>query len=276
MLGGVPPGDYLLQTEPLLIKTTGSGDMLTFTARLGGGDAETGSLPLTISGEDVSNVVIVTSKGATLTGQVTFDGGPKPASLTSLQIAAQPVGTHGPMHEFHGSPAAVGADGAFSMRGLSGPRLIRPQWLPKGWMLKSVRANGVDVTDAGIDFKPGETHTGIEIALTSKVTRISGSVKGPSGAAISDYTVVLFSDDPQRWTLPNSRYVIRAQPNQDGRFEIDSVPEGGYYAAAIDDMQEFWTGPDPEVLDRLRATAAKVTLTQGTTRILELTLAGRD
>jgi hypothetical protein len=57
MLGSVPPGDYLLQTQPLVIKTSGSGDMMTFTARLGGGDAETDSLPLTISGKDVSHVL---------------------------------------------------------------------------------------------------------------------------------------------------------------------------------------------------------------------------
>jgi hypothetical protein len=273
VLTGVPPGDYLLQTEPLLITTTGSGDMMTFTARLGGGEAEIGSLPLTISGEDVSNVVIVTSKGATLTGQVTFDGGTKPGNLTALQIAAQPVGTPGPMDELHGSPAAVGTDGSFAMRGLSGTRLIRVQGLPKGWMLKSVRANGVDVTDTGIDFRPGETHTDTEVALISKVTGLSGSLKGPSGAPISDYTVVVFSDDPQRWTLPNSRYVIRAQPNPDGRFEIGSLPEGAYYAAATDDMpQDDWTAPDPEVLDRLRTTATKVTLTEGTTKVLELKL----
>ena len=273
VLPGVPPGDYLLQTEPLLIKTTGSGDMMTFFARLGGGEAEIGSLPLTISGEDVSNVVIVTSKGATLTGQVTFDGGAKPGNVTGLQMAAQPVGILGPMDGFHGSPAPVGADGAFAMRGLSGTRIVRPVWLPKGWMLKSVRANGVDVTDTGIDFTPGETHTGIEVALTSKVTEISGSVKGPSSAPISDCTVLVFSDDPQRWTLPNSRYVFHAQPNEDGRFEIGSVPEGGYYAAATDDMlPDDWTAPDPDLLDRLKATATKVTLTEGSTKVLELKL----
>jgi hypothetical protein len=274
ILMGVPPGDYLLQTEPLMIMTSGSGDMMTFTARLGGGDAEIGSLPVTISGEDLSNVVIVTSKGATLTGQVTFDGGAKPGSLTSLSMAAQPFGILGPMDEFHGSRAAVGTDGAFAMRGLSGTRLIRPQGLPKGWMLKSVLANGVDVTDTGIEFKPGEAHTGIEVTLTSKVTGISGSVKGPSGAPTGDYTVVLFSDDPQRWTLPNSRYVIRAQPNEDGRFEVGGVPEGGYYAAATDTLlPDDWTATDPDVLDRLRTTATKVTLTEGTTKVVELKLA---
>jgi hypothetical protein len=273
MLMGVPPGDYLLRSQPLQITTTGAGDMMTFTARLDG-EAETGSLPLTVAGENLSNIVIVTSKGATATGQVSFDGSAKLASLAGLQIEVSPVGMAAPRMG-PDNPGMVGPDGSFAIRGLSGTRLIRVGGLPKGWMLKSVRANGVDVTDTGIDFKPGETLTGIEAVLTSKVTGIAGSVKGPSGAPISDYTVVVFSDDPQRWTLPNSRYVIRAQSNQDGRFEIGNVPEGGYYAAAIDGiLQEDWS--DPDVLDRVKTTAAKVILTEGTIKVLELKVSDRQ
>ena len=152
---------------------------------------------------------------------------------------------------------------------------IGSEYLPKGWMLKSVLANGVDVTDTGIDFKPGETHTGIEVVLTSKVTWISGSLKVPTGAQVRDYTLVVFSDDPQRWTMPNSRYVLRAQPDEDGRFEISNLPEGGYYAAATDEiLQEEWS--DPDVLDRLKATATKVTLSEGTIKVLELKLSDRE
>ena len=47
-LAGVPPGDYTLQTRSLQITTTGAGDMMTFTARVGGTDgaeSESGSLP---------------------------------------------------------------------------------------------------------------------------------------------------------------------------------------------------------------------------------------
>jgi hypothetical protein len=98
-------------------------------------------------------------------------------------------------------------------------------------------------------------------------------VKGPSGGPVSDYTVILFSDDPQRWTLPNSRYVVRAQPDENGRFEISGVPEGGYYAAATDALPaDDWTALDPDVLDRLKAAATRVTLTEGSIKALELKL----
>jgi protocatechuate 3,4-dioxygenase beta subunit len=271
-LSGIPPGDYVLRSQPLQITTTGAGDMMTFTARVGG-EAEIGSVAVTVAGENLSNVVIATSKAATASGQVSFDGGAKLPSLAQLQISARPAGTGARAMEFPDGSGTIGADGSFAMRGLSGTRHIRVEGLPKEWMLKSVTANGVDVTDTGIDFKGGETQAGIEVVLTSKVNGISGSVKGPSGAPVSDYTVILFSDDPQRWTLPNTRYVITGYPNENGRFEISGVPEGGYYAAATDDMlPDDWTAPDPDLLDRLKATATKVTLTEGSTKVLELKL----
>ena len=71
---------------------------MMFTARVGvgmdGGEAETGSLPVTVNGEDLSNVVIVTSKGATATGHLTFEGGAKPTTLTNIRVTAV-AGRHG-------------------------------------------------------------------------------------------------------------------------------------------------------------------------------------
>lgn len=276
-LAGVPPGDYTLQTWALQITTTGAGDMMTFTARVGGTDGaelESGSLPLTVSGEDVSNVVIMTSKGATASGQVTFEGGVKPANLATLQINAIPTVMDGPMMGLGGGPGKVGPDGAFELRGLSGARLIRAQGLPQGWMLKSVHANGVDVTDSGIEFKGGEALTGVEVVLTSKVTELSGSVRGSSGGPIKDYTLVVFSDDPQRWTLPNSRYVTGSRPNQEGRFQVGNLPPGSYYAVATDDIAQGEWG-DPDVLDRFKSKATKFTLDEGEKKVLDLKLADR-
>ncbi len=89
--------------------------------------------------------------------------------------------------------------------------------LPPGWMLKSVHASGVDITDAGMEFKGGDV-AGLEVTLTSKITDVSGRVTGPAGRPVMDYTVVLFADDPQRWLFPATRWVVGTRPNQDGRF----------------------------------------------------------
>ena len=43
-------------------------------ATIGGGDSESGSTPLAVAGEDVSGILLATSKGGTATGHVVFDG----------------------------------------------------------------------------------------------------------------------------------------------------------------------------------------------------------
>lgn len=271
-LANVAPGDYVLQTRALQITMSGGGDNMMFTARVGGpegGDAESGWLPISVTGEDVGNVVIVTSKGATASGHLTFEGG-KPGGLTGIRISAPPADSmDGPMMFAGGGSSSVKADGTFELRGLSGTRVVRAANLPTGWMLKSVRVNGADVTDAGVEFKPGEALTGLEVVVTSKVTEMSGTVKAANGDPVKDYTVVIFADDPQRWTAPLGRYVYGARPDQEGRFQVKSVPAGGYYAIATEYIaQGEWN--DPEVLERLKAKATKFSLDEGEAKRLDL------
>ena len=170
-----------------------------------------------------------------------------------------------------GGAGTVKGDGTFELRGLTGTRLIRAVGLPPGWMLKSVLVNGADVTDSGVEFKPGETVAGLEVVLTSKVTDVSGTVKGSNGQPVTDYTLVVFSDQPERWAVPFSRHVASARPNLEGRFELKSLPAGGYYAIAADYIAQGEWG-DPEVLERLKAKATKFSLDEGESKTLELTL----
>jgi protocatechuate 3,4-dioxygenase beta subunit len=266
------PGEYTLQSRSLQIMTSGGGDNMMFTARIGGdsgAEAEVGALPITVSGEDLSNVVIVTSKGATASGRVVFDDGSKPSSVTNVRVSAAAVDSDGPVASF-GGPGSVKADGTFELKSLSGTRIIRAVNVPSGWMLKSVRVNGNDITDSGMDFKAGESISGIEVTLTSKLTEVNGTVKDGS-QQVKDYTVVVFADEPQKWALASSRYVTGSRPDQEGRFQIKNLPAGDYYAIAIDYLaQGEWN--DPDVLERLKPRATSFSINEGETKTLNLTL----
>jgi protocatechuate 3,4-dioxygenase beta subunit len=271
-ISNAAPGDYTLQSRSMTFVTSGGGDNMVFTARIGGGvdgaEAEVGTLPVTVNGEDLSGVIILTSKGASASGHLTFEGGAKPDAVTNIRVAANSIDNDGPGGTFGGT-GNVKADGSFELRGLSGIRLLRPGNLPSGWILKSVKANGTDVTDTGMEFKGAEAVTGVEIVLTSKLTEINGDVKGPGSQPAKDYTLVAFSDEPQRWTVPNSRYIAATRPDQDGRFQIRNLPAGGYYAIAVDYLaQGEWN--DPEVLDRLKSKATKFSLDEGEKKTLDL------
>jgi protocatechuate 3,4-dioxygenase beta subunit len=271
-MSNLAPGDYILQSRSFTIMTSGGGDNMMVTARIGGDGAEgeTGYLPLTVGTEDLTGVVLMTSKGGTASGHLTFEGGAKPTALTGIHLSAQSADTDGgPMMGSGG--ASVKPDATFTLNGLSGTRVIRPTNLPPGWMLKEVRVNGADVTDSGIEFKPGEAVSGLDIVLTSKLTEVKGAVTAAGSQPVKDYTLVVFSDNPDRWTAPSSRYIASARPDQEGRFQVKNLPAGGYYAIAVEYLpQGEWN--DPEVLERLRPTATKFTLGEGESKVLDLKL----
>jgi protocatechuate 3,4-dioxygenase beta subunit len=273
---GIAPGDYTLQVHQVRVMTSEDGNSMMITTMVGGpggggGEAESAAVPVTITGDDLSNLVIVTSKGATASGRVRFVGDtPPPASsVRVLALAAEPDGGPGST-----STAAVKLDGHFEMRGLLGRMLLRAPGLSPRWQIEAVRLNGEDVTDAGIDFKPGTDASGIEIVMTSKVTEVTGTVTAANGDPIKDYTVVAFSDNPEHWTLPFTRWVAESRPDQDGRFRIRSLPPGSYRFVALDYIEQGAWG-DPDLLERLQVHGKRATVTEGNpaTIVLQMTTA---
>ena len=82
------------------------------------------------------------------------------------------------------------------------------------------------------------------------------------GAAIPGVGVIVFSEDPQRWSLPHTRFVARAQAGADGRFQVAGLPPGRYRAAAVVSLIEGRAG-DVSSLEQLAAGATPVTVGDG-------------
>jgi hypothetical protein len=270
----VAPGEYTLTVRSVRIITSDGGDTMMFRATIGGGGAdgpesETASVPVVVSGEDLSNVVIITSKGATASGRITFEGGAAPAS-SSVRITSVATDADSPGMMAAGG-ATVKEDGSFQLKGLSGRRLLRVNNLPPGWTLKSVRLNGDDVTDTGVEFKSGQDLSGLEVVASSRQTEISGGVTASNGSALKDYTVVVFSDDPQYWSLPFTRWVNGTRPDQEGRFRLSNLPAGSYNIVAVDYIEAGAWG-DPDLLDRLKSHAKRITLSEGGSERVDLKL----
>jgi hypothetical protein len=269
----VGPGDYTLTVRSVRIITSDGGDTMMFRTTIAGGsdgsDSETASVPVVVAGEDLSNVVIITSRGATASGRITFAGGASPAS-TNIRITSVATDADGPGMMAAGG-ATVKEDGSFQLKGLSGRRLLRVSNLPPGWTLESVRLNGDDVTDSGVEFKSGQDISGLELVATSKQTEITGGVTASNGSALKDYTVVIFSDDPRHWTLPFTRWVNGSRPDQEGRFRVRNLPAGSYNIVAVDYIEAGAWG-DPELLDRLKSHARRITLSEGGAERVDLKL----
>ncbi|MGH9312098.1 MAG: MSCRAMM family protein [Vicinamibacterales bacterium] len=265
-LSNVAPGEYMLQARVRRAKpgdSPGSGSEFVPP-----GEGENAVANITVSGEDISGLVLVATRGAKMSGYVTFEGASPAASRTeNLRISAQPAGGEVMPMMGGGMPGRIDTDGKFELTGLVGRRHIRAMGAP-GWYLKSVRVDSRDFTDSGIDFKGTDEITGVEIVLTARMAQISGTVKGPDGKPAKDYAVIVFPEDKDRWTA-DSRYFGQARPDQEGRFKVVGLPDETYLVAALDyvDANEW---RDPEFLERLRESATRVTAAGGDLKELEL------
>jgi protocatechuate 3,4-dioxygenase beta subunit len=272
---GVAPGDYTLNARMTQVITSrGEGGMTAFTMTRtigpGGGDGsqESGSVPLTVTGEDMSNVLIMTTRGATATGRVVYEGGSKP-TVNTVRISAAAADQDSPLGML-GASSSVTSDGTFEIKGLAGQRIFRAANIPAGFVLKAITLNGTDITDTGVDIRTGDPISGLEVVLTSKTTEVNGGVRAGNEPA-TDYTVIIFSDDPEKWRVPMTRHIASARPNQQGRFQVKHLPAGSYYAVAVEYIaQGDWN--DPEVLDRLKGQATRFTVSEGDVKTLDLKL----
>ena len=249
-LSNVPPGEYNLRV---------------FGAQSASGVAEFASTPVTVGGEDIAGIVLVTAPGANATGRVVFEDGAKPDNRLFVRTAATVPGA-----SFSNTSVGVNQDMTFTVGGLTGRQTFRLGIVPDGWFLKSVTHAGTDITDSGYDFKPGERVSGVQILLTRRTTTLTGTVQDDRGDPVTDYTVVAFASDTSKWTYL-TRFVRSARPDQDGKFTIRALPPDDYLVVAleyVENGQEL----DPELLKVWAPLGAKVTLADGATQSIPLKL----
>jgi hypothetical protein len=265
-LTNVPPGDYVLdvQQRPQNLQNVQNVNV---------GDLEFASMPISVAG-DLDGLAIVTAPGATASGRVVFQGqNTQNRNLRSIQVMATAPSGMPSLLAFAGRALGggrVNADGTFELRGLAGPQLIRAGGIPVGWAVKSIVLDGVDITDAAFEFKPGTSHAGLVVTLTDRITRLSGDVRDSRGQAVADYVIVVFPEDEKLWRA-QSRHVATARPNQNGLFSISGLPPARYLAAAVPSLENGMQN-DPALLAQLRAKAMNVTLAEGQTLNVNLDL----
>ncbi len=256
----LPPGEYTLQTSA--------------ATKEGASTQETAAVPIVLDGIDLDNVILATSNGWSLSGQVVADGGMSPTGfMAGFRIVAHPINGH---QSAQGSPGTAALDngrvrdnGTFTVSGIFGPARLRAA-VPDTWIVKAITQNGRDVTDTVFEPTNGDVLSGFQVMVSDRVTTLSGRITDDKGAALTDGTVLVFSSDSGKWA-DDSRFVQAARPDQEGRFQIRGLPPGEYLAAAIDYVEEgMWN--DPEYLASIRNLGQRFTLGEADTHALMLRL----
>ena len=241
----VAPGDYVLQTS-------GFGPFATQF--------------LSVADTDVTGLTIRTTLGSTVSGHITFEGRQRGVRPQDFQFNfVQTDQDLGPAPGTY--RAKINDDFTFEYAGLFGPLLIRPAGGPE-WMLKSVRAGGVDITDTPTLFGTrDQSLSDVEVILTNRAAGVSGTVTDARGRAVDTCTAIAFAVDRGRWAQ-QARFVRAARCDADGAFSVHGLPASDYFVAAVDRMQMANGGgewQDPDVLESLVAGATRITLTDGQT-----------
>jgi hypothetical protein len=248
----VLPGEYIVTVRPIAENP----------------DSETGRADLTVAGNNIDDVVISASRGATLRGTITSETGEAvPLQTTQLSVRLVPASSE------RGGPAiplALHANFAFEARNILGAyRLTADANGPVGlWALKRVRWRGEDVTDRAFDFRSNDTIDEIEIVFSDRWATLSGVLSDEGGTPIGDAPLVLFSVDEARW-VPGGRHVRGMHTDHQGRYGVSWLLAGEYFLAAPREMDpDQWK--DPAFLRSLVDGAARVTLGDEDDRVLDL------
>lgn len=218
-----------------------------------------GWMPITVTGQDLEGVRIVTSKGATIKGRVAYEGGTRPVNTSpiGLHVGCQASG-EGPLEMTNASPAKVDEQGRFEVTGVYRECLIRTFPTPEGWGIGSVTHDTTDVTDRPLAIKDAETIADVNVLLTNRLAKLTGSVTDDDKRPAKDYVVIVFPEDASKLG-PQSRFVRSARADQQGQFKMSGLPPGEYLAAAVDTLEDG-AETDPEFLDRLRPSAVPLRL----------------
>lgn len=248
----VPPGEYVIRT----LGAAKAHAPVLFAAQR-----------VSVSGVDVTDLVLTLVEGATLSGRVRLESHGTPApDLTQLRLFVPLVdGTR-----FGGEPdGEIRSNGEFTVTGVdAGFRLVRAANVPAPWMLSRVTQHGRDITDVPFDVLPGARLEDVVLTLTDQAPSISGTVRYASGLEAVDMLVVAFSTD-RSWWRPLSRHVGATRTDQRGHYTLGPLPAGAYRLVALQDYEEGDLY-ERDTLDQLTRLAVEVTLLVGQTRTQDL------
>jgi hypothetical protein len=285
--GGLIPGGSLRPDGSFSVPNVPPGEYLARATLVSGPPAPGAPVPpplfsvaiFTVTGDDVTGLVLTPIKPATLRGRVVFDDSAAAAGVkpSTARVTAQRIGLTGlPLVGNAVGSAPLKDDFTFEVTAAPEASIIRAavpvtnQQVP--WRLKAVRIQGVDVVDTGVELKPGETVDDIEIEMTNRQQVISGQVLDAAGQPAKDFSVILFSQDRSRWTNATNRYWAVATPQAQGGYKMSSLPPGDYYALAVAQRMNTAEWTDPDFLENAARTAVRFSLQEGDTRTLDLKL----
>ena len=260
---GIPPGQYTLfaratpkggkpleanarEAAEFLASTKDEAKRATIAGNLAAAAQVWAMTDIAVDGRELNGVQLALQPGMTISGQVLIESasGPPP-SLTRLSLTVAQVGQHFTGEGMEPPPAAVDANGRFTIRGVMPGRyrIAAAGGVPSGYTIKSAMVGGVDVLDTPIELTGNEQPSGVVVTFSTRATELNGVVQDDANQPVAGVTVIAFSAEERYW-VPESRRIAAMRPSSDGKFVMKNLPPGDYRLAAVTDVEQGqWFDP---------------------------------
>ena len=142
---------------------------------------------------------------------------------------------------------------------------------PRGWIVKSVKYRGDDVTDTAVEFQSSTDPRLLEVTLTNQGAMITGRVLGDDGKDSPDAYVVMLPGDVARWRpFPGMPTIT---PKADGTFTIGPVRAGEYVIAAVTGLSMarlFEPSARADIAERIAKDGERIVLVENDKHSIDL------
>ena len=259
-LDNVPPGTFAIDAS------TGAAD-----DRMETPPRERGFVEVRMQDADVDDLLVAMRRTTEVTGRVTLEDptatlprAPGGGFSVETVPAGTRLGTLGARVY-----AVVQPDRTFTLRGLSGPRTIGFQNVPRGWYVKAAHYGTRDVLDEAVEFKDGPGAPALDVLLSNRGATVNGTVVDDTASPAAGARIYLV-----RLATASGRPPIAgsARATATGTFTLGPVRGGEYAVVALPPSSELPPYASASRLARLVAAGERVTLTDLDERSVQVRL----
>jgi len=242
---------------------------VTLNANQTPGPDVSGRLEVSVGNRAMTGLVVPVIPATTVSGHIEWDGSETPPSgALPFLVRIEPADGDITLSPYVGVPnmppqGAAATRVTFTLENVKPGHYALADGTVSNTQLALVGAtwNGRDMLDTPLEVTGEGPVTGIVLQMTTKVNKVSGTVRSSDGRVANEAAVIVFPAAPAAWgpTSVNAARFRTTTITADGTYELRGMLPGDYLLAAVA-MEERNRGNEPAFMKAIAAQATRVTV----------------